>query len=93
MKKVRIAKGFMDQKANQNNGGKKGKKINAGGRKTGLSYLDIYGTSRTTMRLKWTFGVVLGQFGRLFDLFGASGPFSQSFPTIFSHNWLIEKNV
>ena len=47
----------------------------------------------TTMRLKWTFWDILGQFGSLFDKFGASRLFSQSFTTIFSHNRLIEKNA
>ena len=43
---------------------------------------------RTTMRLKWAFWDILGQFGRLFDEFGAFRLFYQSFPTIFSHNRL-----
>ena len=36
-----------------------------------------------------TFWDILGQFGRLFDEFEAFRLFSQSFPTIFSHNRLI----
>ena len=40
------------------------------------------------MRLKWTFWDILGQFGRLYDDFGAFRLYSQ---TIFTHNRLIEK--
>ena len=36
---------------------------------------------------------ILGQFGRFYDEFGALRLFSQSFLTIFTHNWLIEKNA
>ena len=36
---------------------------------------------------------ILGQLGSLFDKFGASRLFSQSFPTVFSHNRLIEKKT
>ena len=40
-----------------------------------------------------TFWDILGQLGSLFDKFGASRLFSQSFPTVFSHNRLIEKKT
>ena len=43
------------------------------------------------MRLNWTFWDILRQFGRRFEEFGAIRPFSYSFPTIISHNRLIEK--
>ena len=33
----------------------------------------------------------MGQFGRLYDELGAFGLFSWSFPTIFSHNRLVEQ--
>ena len=45
------------------------------------------------MCLKLTFWDILGQFGRLFDEFGAFSLFSQLFPTIFTNYWLIEKRV
>ena len=48
---------------------------------------------RTMMPLKWTFWDILGQFGRLLDEFGGFRLVSYSFPTIFSHYRLIEKNA
>ena len=43
------------------------------------------------MRLKWTLWDILGRFGGPYDEFGAFRLFSESLPTIFTHNQLIEK--
>ena len=55
--------------------------------------LGHFGTFRDILGHFGTFRDIPGHFRRLYDEFGAFGPSSQSLPTIFTHNRLIEKNA